>query len=381
MKTIERYVFGSFLSSFVLAFLVVSFVLTIGLLVQIVGYVMDGVPMSLVGEFCAVSLPETLQWSMPIALLVSSVLVFSRLSTDSEIAAMRACGINILSVMKGPLALGLLCTLLGFWVNNEIVPRGHEVRRNLKTKVSVDTGLSVLEPGRIIDDFPNVKLYFSRKDGNWIQDLVVYDFSDMDNKRMIKADKAVVEQQGVDINLELYNVTAYPMESTEKGREMSARRFVYTMKNVIRQSTYSKRKKDLRFFEMRRRIAELDAAAAENVGKTAAAGILHEQLLCGKRASRRVEQAFCVCHGFAVFCPSRHPVGHSFAAQGVVDRSRDFAWRGAVLLRGGDPDAFLRGDVFPASGDRALVACLCLPRALRLDGSPASLKNLELKKQ
>ena len=36
MKTIERYVFGSFLSSFLLAFLVLSFVLTIGLLVQIV---------------------------------------------------------------------------------------------------------------------------------------------------------------------------------------------------------------------------------------------------------------------------------------------------------------------------------------------------------
>ena len=90
MKTIERYVFGSFLSSFILAFVVLSFVLTIGLLVQIVGFIMDGVPMSLVGEFCMVSLPETLQWSVPLALLVSSVLVFSRLSADSEIAAMRS---------------------------------------------------------------------------------------------------------------------------------------------------------------------------------------------------------------------------------------------------------------------------------------------------
>ena len=92
MKTIERYVFGSLLSSFLLAFMVLSFVLTIGLLVQIVDLMMDGVPMSLVGEFCAVSLPETLQWSMPLALLVSSVLVFSRMSADSEIAAMRAHG-------------------------------------------------------------------------------------------------------------------------------------------------------------------------------------------------------------------------------------------------------------------------------------------------
>jgi hypothetical protein len=90
VKTIERYVFGSFLSSFVLAFLVLSFVLTIGLLVQIVGYIMDGVPMRLVGEFAMVSLPETLQWSVPLSLLVSAILVFSRLSADGEIAGQGA---------------------------------------------------------------------------------------------------------------------------------------------------------------------------------------------------------------------------------------------------------------------------------------------------
>ena len=153
MKTIERYVFCSFLSSFLLAFLVLSFVLTISLMVQIVGFIMGGAPASLIGEFAIVSFPETLQWTVPLSLLVSSVLVFSRLSADSEVAAMRSCGINLLTVMKWPVVFALACTALGAWVNNEIVPRGHEVRRNLKTKVSVGTGLAMLEPGRWIDDF------------------------------------------------------------------------------------------------------------------------------------------------------------------------------------------------------------------------------------
>lgn len=261
MKTIERYVFGSFLSSFVLAFMVLSFVLTIGLLVQIVSYIMDGVPMSLVGEFCAVSLPETLQWSMPLALLVSSILVFSRLSADSEIAAMRACGINLLSVMKWPVLFGLVCALLGFWVNNEIVPRGHEVRRNLKSKVSVKTGLSVLEPGRMIDDFPKVKIYFSRKEGNWLYDLVVLDTSNESVERMITAEKALVTQRGSDVDFELYQMTVDPVD--EKHRTMArANRFVYTMKDVIRQSAYTRRLKDFRFFEMLARIRELTKAIA-----------------------------------------------------------------------------------------------------------------------
>ena len=256
MKIIERYVFGSFLSSFVLAFLVLSFVLTIGLLVQIVGYVMDGVPMSLVGEFCMVSLPETLQWSMPLALLVSSILVFSRMSADSEISAMRACGINLLAVMKWPVLFALGCTLLGFCVNNEVVPRGHEIRRTLKTKVSVKTGLSILEPGRVIDDFPKVKLYFDRKEGNWLYDLVVLDYSNPEFDRMITADKALVTQSGSDVNFELYHMTVDPVD--EKHRTMArANRFVYTMKDVIRNSEYTKRPKDFRFFEMLAKIREL----------------------------------------------------------------------------------------------------------------------------
>ena len=262
MKTIERYVFGSFLSSFVLAFLVLSFVLTIGLLVQIVGYIMDGVPMSLVGEFCMVSLPETLQWSMPLALLVSAILVFSRMSADSEISAMRACGINLITVMKWPVLFGLVCTLLGFWVNNEVVPRGHEIRRTLKTKVSVKTGLSVLEPGRVIDDFPNIKLYFDRKEGNWLYDLVVLDYSNPALDRMITADKALVTQNNTDINLELYHMTVDPVD--EKHRTMArANRFVYTMKDVIKNSKYDKRPKDFRFREMLGQIDALERRRGE----------------------------------------------------------------------------------------------------------------------
>jgi len=259
LKTIERYVFGAFLSSFVLAFLVLSFVLTIGLLVQIVGYIMDGVPMSLVGEFCMVSLPETLQWSMPLALLVSSVLVFSRLSADSEIAAMRACGINILTVVKWPALFALLCTVLGFWVNNEIVPRGHEIRRTLKTRVSVKTGLSLLEPGRVIDDFPKVKLYFGRKEGSWLYDLVVLDYSNSAVDRIVTADKALVTQSGADINLELYNMTVDPVD--EKHLTMArANRFVYTMRDVVKNSAYTRRVKDFRFFELLGQITTNSAA-------------------------------------------------------------------------------------------------------------------------
>ena len=260
MKTIERYVFTSFLTSFLLAFLVLSFVLTIGLLVQIVGYILDGVSPSLVGEFALVSFPETLQWTMPLAILVSSVLVFSRLSADSEIAAMRACGINLLSVMKGPALFGLACALLGAYVNNEIVPRGHEVRRNLKTKVSVGTGLDVLEANRWIDDFPKVRIYFSGKEGNWLHDLVVLDYSNPLVDRMIRASKALVTSEGRDVTLDLYGMTVDPLDENHPGM-MRVSRYQYTVKNALAETKYTKKGKDFRYRELVQAIR--DGAAEE----------------------------------------------------------------------------------------------------------------------
>ena len=270
MKTLERYVFGSFLSSFFLAFLVLSFVLTIGLMVQIVGFILDGVAISLVGEFAAVCFPETLQWTVPLALLVASVLVLSRLSADSEIAAMRACGVNLLAIMRYPVLFGLACALLGAWVNNEIVPRGHEVRRSLKTKVSVDTGLELLEPGIWINDFPKVKLYFGSKEGNWLHDLMVIDYSS-DVTRTIRAAKARVESSGRDINLDLYALTVDPLDAEHPGMARISR-YEYTVKDALADTKFTKKGKDMRFSELVAKIDEMSSVGEEALAKAEAEG-------------------------------------------------------------------------------------------------------------
>jgi lipopolysaccharide export system permease protein len=247
MKTIERYVFGAFFSSFILAFLILSFVLTIGLMVQIVQYILQGLPIDLVGEFAMVSFPETLQWTVPLALLVSSILVFSRLSADSEVAAMRACGINIFSIMRWPLLFGLCCTLLSVYVNNEVVPRGHEIRRNLARRISVGAGLDLLEPGKVINDFPKVKIYFEEREGNWLKDIVVLDYSNPKVDRLIIAGKALVTSKGRDIFFDLRDMTVDPLDEHHPGMARAAR-FQYQMKGALKSSTYKPKEKDLTIF-------------------------------------------------------------------------------------------------------------------------------------
>ncbi len=256
MKIIERYVLQSFFTAFFLSWLVLSFVLTIGLLVRIVQLIIEGLPAHAIGLFMLVGFPGTLTLTVPISLLVSSLLVFSRLSADSEIAAMRACGVNLLSVMKWPILVGVLCMVLGFYVNNEIVPRSHEVSRNLKSMISVDVGLELLEPGRMIDDFPDYKLFFQRKEGNWLHDLLVFDYSNQEGVREIRADKALVSTNGADIVLDMYKVRVDPVEVGKAGVAV-AERFRHTIPDAMHRRVYKRKEKDLRHQELRKVIADL----------------------------------------------------------------------------------------------------------------------------
>ena len=278
MKTIERYVFGAFLTSFFLAFLVLSFVLTVGLMVQIVGYMLQGIPVDLVARFAFVSFPETMQWTIPIALLVSSILVFSRMSADSEVAAMRACGVNLLTVTRWPLLFAVVCTALGVFVNNEIVPRGHQVRRDLTRRISVGAGLELLEPGRVIDDFPKVKIYFEEKEGNWLKDLIVLDFSNPKVDRMVTAAKALVTSEGRDVVLDLHGMTVDPLDERNPGMARAAR-FQYRVKDALKDRTYKRKVKDFRFLEMMDKIRE------------AKSDVKNPEAAAARKAKERLEKA------------------------------------------------------------------------------------------
>jgi len=258
MKIIERYIFTSFLTAFFLAWMVFSFVLTIGLLVKIAQLIMKGVPASTIGLFAMVGFPGTLALTIPLSLLVSSLLVFSRLSADSEIAAMRACGINLLSVMKYPVLFAIFCTFLSIFINHEIVPRSAEARKKLRTAISVEVGLDLLEPGKIISDFPKVKLFFAKKQGNWLYDILAFDNSKPGFSRELRAEKALVSTNGTDIILDLQNVRVSPVDENNPGTA-TATRLRHVISNAITQRTFRRNIKMLRFFEIREAIEALKA--------------------------------------------------------------------------------------------------------------------------
>ncbi len=256
--TLQRYILTSFLVAAGLTGLVLTFVLSVGFLFQVFQFIIQGAPAGLILEYLAASLPEVLGFTIPLALMVASLLVFGRLSTDSEIAAMKACGVSFFAIMRGPLIVAFLCTALGFYLQNYAMPRGHYVRRSIATRIALNAGVNLIEPGRFIDEIDNVTIFCDRKvegenaEGKKITTL--YGLLAIDNregfKQEIKAERAEMQIDGNDVIFVLYQPRIFPA-TKESFSAAHAKQFPYTCKNVVsRRKEYLKKPKDFTFGEL-----------------------------------------------------------------------------------------------------------------------------------
>lgn len=268
MGTLQRYILRSFLVAAGLTGLVLTFVLSVGFLFQVFQFVMRGASAGLVVQYLAASLPEVLGFTVPLALMVASLLVFGRLSTDSEIAAMKACGVSFLAIMRGPVIVGLLCSALGFYLQNYAMPRGHYVRRTIANRLAIDAGVQLIEPGRFIDEIDNVAIFCDRKvdckDAEGKGYTQLYDLLAIDRRdgflREVQADCAEMRTQGSDLVFTLHQATISPPEKGVQG-VVAFDEFSYICRDVVsRSKKYLKKPKDFDFGELLQ--AERSAATA-----------------------------------------------------------------------------------------------------------------------
>ena len=268
IRIVERYIFGSFLAAFVFAFIILSAALSIGGLGESVHLVGRGMSPLLVLRICVLALPEVLPWSVPLAALVSSLLVFARLSSDGELTAMRTCGIGVWTMIRLPIAFGILCMAFGCWMANMVAPRGHLIRKTLQVEVLSSVGLLALEPGRTYELSPGLKMSFERRSQWGFYGLTVFERMKDGTERKLTANHAVCERHGRSLDLRLTGVSS---ESTFGEHEMVLRAESLRQTIDVSQicSTYEKRNRDCGLGELvseiRKTSAMLRRADAEKV--------------------------------------------------------------------------------------------------------------------
>lgn len=254
---LQRYVSKSYLSSWFLAMLVLTFVLSIGLLVKATQLVVKGLPAELVFKFLAVGIPESLSFTIPLASLVSALLLFGRLSADGEISAMRSCGVNLWTVMLPLILFGVALTVLSIHVNGEVAPRGTAKRHDLVNVTTRTKDLvKLLEPGQFIRDFNGLDLWFESRDGDILKNLLILEKMPSGGTRETRCEEATLFVGDGDMELDMRNVRITPLSENQPGTA-TAHQLKYTIKNVVKKRTFRRKVGDFGNAEIRERLQEL----------------------------------------------------------------------------------------------------------------------------
>ncbi len=105
-----------------------------------------GVPFFEIITLFLLYIPASFQLTIPISLTISILMTLGRLAADSEIIAMRACGVSIIKISEPIIIFSLALTLIDFAVINYFSPFCmYEARKQLNKLVSKTPAISFKE--------------------------------------------------------------------------------------------------------------------------------------------------------------------------------------------------------------------------------------------
>lgn len=262
LSILQRYISKSYLSAWFLGVLVLSFVLSIGLLVKATQLVVKGLPANYIFNFLAVSLPESFAITIPLASLVSALLLFGRLSADGEISAMRSCGINIWRILTPLIFFGILLTALSVYVNSEVAPRGSIKRHNLLNVTTHTKDLiKLLEPGHFIHDFGGVDLWFESREGESLKNVIIREKTQRGYTRETRCEEATFEMVDDNLLLDMNMVRISPFSENQPGTA-TADHLRYTFANAVQRRPFRYKVGDYPSKRLLERISAFDQACA-----------------------------------------------------------------------------------------------------------------------
>ena len=132
-------------------------------------------PVEYVIGFVAYVLPFSLIFTIPWGLLTAVLLVFGRLSADNELIALRSNGVSIARICLPLVVIALLCTAVSLWLNVQVAPAAQEEMRSTVFNLATRNPMALFGSDQVIDQFPGRKIYVGKKDGNKLENIIVFE--------------------------------------------------------------------------------------------------------------------------------------------------------------------------------------------------------------
>lgn len=127
MKLLDRYIISELIGPFIFGIAAFSSILAGStVLFGLVGFAFKyGAPWMEIVKIFFYKFPGIVAFTLPMSMLLSSILVVGRLNSDLEIVALRAGGIHIFRIIAPVIAAGLLVSFGTIWFNEFVVPRSN----------------------------------------------------------------------------------------------------------------------------------------------------------------------------------------------------------------------------------------------------------------
>ncbi len=180
MRILNWYILRQHLVPLLLGFGVVTFILEMDVLFDYLDLVVNrGVAAGVVLQLFFLSLGYIVALSVPCAVLVAVLMTFGRLSQDNEITALRSSGINVGTVLIGPLAAALLMDVGLTLFNNHVLPESNHAFANLLIDIGRMRPTVKLQEGVFITDFPGYSLLVQSVNGrtNEMHGVTIYEMN------------------------------------------------------------------------------------------------------------------------------------------------------------------------------------------------------------
>ena len=126
---IDRWLIGQLLPPMFFAISVFTVIsLSVGVMFDLIRKIVEyGLPVFLAIKVLIYSLPSFLVLSFPMSVLLTTLLTYGKLSSNSELLALRSLGINNYRIVAPAIALSIFMTGMTFYFNDNLVPSANRL--------------------------------------------------------------------------------------------------------------------------------------------------------------------------------------------------------------------------------------------------------------
>lgn len=195
MSIVTRYVLKEHAGPFFFGILTIAFVFLLNLIFRDLGRLLGkGLPAMIILEFFVLNMAWILALAVPMSVLVATLMTFGRMSSDNEIAALKAGGVHLYRLIAPIIIIALILTFGMERFNNSVLPEFNHRVRMLYSAISKKRPTLALEPHVFFDDIPDYSMLVQELDEetNDIRGVIINDYSDPKRSKTIIAESGVL---------------------------------------------------------------------------------------------------------------------------------------------------------------------------------------------